>query len=146
MGNLAAKFAVEKYKIQSHKDTKLPEAKEDVYNEGFYKGVMIVGICAGQKVQDVKAQVKDFMIKEGTALLYYEPEKEVVSRTEDQCIVALCDQWLLAYGEEEWKNYVKDHIKSAKFNTYNPKTQQEFEMILEWLKEWGCSRTMGLGT
>lgn len=35
---------------------------------------------------------------------------------------------------------------SDKFNTYNAKTQTEFELILEWLKEWGCSRTTGLGT
>jgi leucyl-tRNA synthetase len=53
---------------------------------------------------------------------------------------------LLAYGEENWKQDVKKHITSDKFNTYHSKTQQEFEGILEWLKEWGCSRTAGLGT
>lgn len=41
---------------------------------------------------------------------------------------------------------MKKHISSNNFNTYHPKTQQEFETILEWLKEWGCSRTAGLGT
>jgi leucyl-tRNA synthetase len=35
---------------------------------------------------------------------------------------------------------------SKNFEAYNPKTQHEFEFILEWLKEWGCSRTAGLGT
>jgi len=35
---------------------------------------------------------------------------------------------------------------SDRFQTYNPKTQNEFEVILDWLKEWGCSRTTGLGT
>lgn len=39
-----------------------------------------------------------------------------------------------------------DHVQSDKFGTYNPKTQVEFEKILNWLKEWGCSRTAGLGT
>lgn len=39
-----------------------------------------------------------------------------------------------------------DHVKSDKFETYNPKTENEFVKILDWLKEWGCSRTLGLGT
>lgn len=63
-----------------------------------------------------------------------------------QCVVALCDQWLLEYGEEGWKNKIKEHVQSDDFQTYNPKTQHEFDLILDWLKEWGCSRTTGLGT
>ncbi len=50
------------------------------------------------------------------------------------------------YGEEQWKNAVKSHVFGPNFNTFTPKTRQEFEVILEWLKEWGCSRTAGLGT
>lgn len=38
------------------------------------------------------------------------------------------------------------HVVSDNFQTYNPKTKKEFELILNWLKEWGCSRTTGLGT
>jgi len=33
------------------------------------------------------------MIDEGYALLYWEPEDTVVSRSGDECIVALIDQW-----------------------------------------------------
>jgi len=53
---------------------------------------------------------------------------------------------MLNYGEESWKQSVKQHIQSENFKAYHPKTQSEFEFILEWLKEWGCSRTAGLGT
>jgi leucyl-tRNA synthetase len=52
----------------------------------------------------------------------------------------------MRYGEEQWKNVVMDHVKSDNFETYNPKTENEFVKILDWLKEWGCSRTLGLGT
>lgn len=107
---------------------------------------MKVGICAGQRVEDAKPIVRKQMIDEGNAVPYYEPEKEVIARTGEQCIVALCDQWLLDYGEESWKNCVKQHVSSDRFQTYNPKTQKEFDDILDWLKEWGCSRTTGLGT
>lgn len=48
IGNLAAKTLYDKLKIQSHKDAdKLKEAKDLCYLEGFYKGVMLVGPCAG---------------------------------------------------------------------------------------------------
>ena len=53
---------------------------------------------------------------------------------------------MMTYGEENWKNQVMDHVKSDSFECYNDKTQKEFEHILNWLKEWGCSRTVGLGT
>jgi len=138
---------VEELKIQSHKDTvKLEQAKDKCYLEGFTKGVMLVGVAAGQRVEIAKPIVRKQMIDEGNAVPYYEPEKEVTARTGEPCIVALCDQWLLDYGEESWKNKVKEHVSSDRFNCYNSKTQKEFDDILDWLKEWGCSRTTGLGT
>jgi leucyl-tRNA synthetase len=62
------------------------------------------------------------MLDQGQACPYYEPESEVVSRTGDDCIVALCDQWFLTYGEETWRDFVKSHVKSDKFNAFNAKT------------------------
>ena len=86
------------------------------------------------------------MIDTNQAIIYHEPEGDVVSRSGDDCVVALKFQWLLAYGEESWKQQVHEHISSDNFQTYNPKTQHEFDRILNWLSEWGCSRTAGLGT
>lgn len=107
---------------------------------------MLVGAYAGQAVKNIKPLVKKQMIDDGFACNYYEPESSVVSRTGDDCIVALVDQWFLTYGEESWKNTVKDHVKSDNFQAYNPKTQHEFEETLDWLGEWACSRNTGLGT
>lgn len=39
-----------------------------------------------------------------------------------------------------------DHVKSDNFNAYTSQSQQAFEDTLDWLREWGCSRTTGLGT
>jgi leucyl-tRNA synthetase len=48
-GNLAAVAAVEQLKIKSQKDKKeLATAKELVYKEGFYSGVMLVGPMKGK--------------------------------------------------------------------------------------------------
>mmetsp|Transcript_15483 Transcript_15483/g.10851 ORF Transcript_15483/g.10851 Transcript_15483/m.10851 type:complete len:198 (-) Transcript_15483:1620-2213(-) len=142
MGNLSAKVAVEKLKIQSHKDAdKLAEAKKEVYLKGFNEGIMDIGDCKGMTVQQAKPITKNKMIEDGQAVLYHEPEGLVMSRSGDKCIVASCYQWMLDYGEENWKNFCMEHVNSEKFEAYNPKTLAEFVKILDWLKEWGCSRT-----
>ena len=41
----------------------------------------------------------------------------------DKCVVALCDQWVIKYGEEEWKASVKEYLKSGQFRSYNEITQ-----------------------
>lgn len=50
------------------------------------------------------------------------------------------------YGEENWKNFCMEHVKSDKFDAYSGQSHQAFVDTLNWLKEWGCSRTTGLGT
>jgi leucyl-tRNA synthetase len=50
------------------------------------------------------------MIKDNEACLYYEPEGLVISRLGDECVVALCDQWFLDYGNAEWKEPVMNHL------------------------------------
>lgn len=50
-----------------------------------------------------KDKVREQMFKEGQAFHYSEPEDVVISRSGDECIVALCDQWYLDYGQAEWK-------------------------------------------
>lgn len=147
IGDMCAVTEYERLKIQSHKDAdKLAEAKKVCYQKGFYEGVMKVGECEGQKVEDAKPIIKKKLLDEGLAIIYHEPENEVISRSGDSCVVALRYQWMLNYGEEQWKNCVKSHVMSNNFNPYSDKTRQEFEIILDWLKEWGCSRTAGLGT
>jgi leucyl-tRNA synthetase len=64
---------------------------------------MTVGLAIGEKVEDAKLLTKKHLVDTNQAIVYYEPEDEVLSRTNDSCIVALVDQWLLKYGEESWK-------------------------------------------
>ena len=64
---------------------------------------LTVGEYSGEKVQNAKKKVQQLMVASGEAVLYQEPEKTVTSRSGDECVVALCDQWYLDYGNEEWK-------------------------------------------
>lgn len=104
LGSTAAKAVCEELKIASQNDAKkLAEAKQMTYLKGFTDGVMIVGPHSGKKVSEVKPVIKQELLDAGHALLYSEPEKTVMSRSGDECVVALTDQWYIIYGEEEWK-------------------------------------------
>ncbi|XP_077360858.1 leucine--tRNA ligase, cytoplasmic [Festucalex cinctus] len=144
-GNLSAPLVCDELKIQSQNDReKLAEAKEKVYLKGFYEGIMLVDGYKGQKVQDVKKPIQKMMVEKGDACIYMEPEKQVMSRSADECVVALCDQWYLDYGDAEWKRQANQVLKSLE--TFCDETRRNFEATLAWLQEHACSRTYGLGT
>jgi len=143
-------FMCEKLKIKSPNDkVKLAQAKDETYLKGFAMGVMAVEGSPhnGKKVSEAKPLIKQEMIDAGQACLYFEPESKVISRTNDECVVAATDQWYLAYGEESWSAAVKKHVlNSDTFNAYDPIALNRYEYTLGWLKEWACTRQFGLGT
>ena len=105
---------------------------------------MLVGEFKGKTVQDVKPLLKDRLIQANEAVLYMEPEKKIVSRSGDECVVALCDQWYLKYGEPQWKESTERCLKNL--NCYHEEVKKNFVSTLNWLKEHACSRTYGLGS
>ena len=60
--------------------------------------MMIVGEFSGERVQDAIPKVR---IKQGVAFAYAESEGLVISRSGDECVVALMDQWYLDYDQVE---------------------------------------------
>jgi leucyl-tRNA synthetase len=71
---------------------------------------MLVGEFKGSSVQEAKPKVRDAMIKAGTAFAYAEPEGLVISRSGDECVVALMDQWYLDYGESQWRSQTEGYV------------------------------------
>ncbi|EMR09841.1 leucine-tRNA ligase [Pneumocystis murina B123] len=144
-GDLAAPKLYKEMKIQSPKDSKqLAEAKELIYKQGYYYGTMLIGKYKGERVEEAKPKILSDLIIKGIAFIYSEPEGLVISRSGDQCIVALCDQWYIDYGEESWKQEAKKCL--SRMETYGDETRHAFEGTLEWLNQWACSRSYGLGS
>lgn len=149
-GNLTAPFLVKKLKIASPKDVKmLEEAKELAYKEGYYQGIMVAGDFKGEKVEVAKPKVRQQLIDAGQGFAYSEPERKVVSRSGDDCCVALMDQWYLDYGEETWKDVALKYVENTDgkgMETFAPETKNGFEAVLNWLNQWACARSYGLGS
>ncbi|ODV82218.1 cytosolic leucyl tRNA synthetase [Suhomyces tanzawaensis NRRL Y-17324] len=144
-GDKCAEFLVNDMKIQSPKDSvQLAAAKELAYKEGFYNGTLIIGKYAGEKVETAKPKVKDDLVASGQAFVYNEPEGVVISRSGDECIVSLEDQWYIDYGEETWKAQALECL--GNMQTFAKETRNGFEGVLDWLKNWAVTRNFGLGT
>lgn len=144
-GDLIAQAICEEKKIQSPKDVNpLSEAKKVAYKEDFYSGTMIYGKYKGEKVEVAKNKVKEDLIAAGEAFVYNEPESVVISRSGDECIVSLEDQWFVDYGDDAWKAQALECLEDMKL--FAPEVRNAFEGVLDWLKNWAVSRTYGLGT
>ncbi|KAI0972747.1 leucyl-tRNA synthetase [Xylaria arbuscula] len=150
--NLIAKHLYETMKINSPKDQKLPEAKEIAYKEGFYSGVMVHGEFKGLSVQDAKPLVKKQLLDSGLAFNYGEPDGLVISRSGDECVAAYLDQFYFNYGsgenggDQKWYEDASNAIETKRTNCFFPEGKHAMLQALNWLGQWACSRSFGLGT
>lgn len=95
-------------------------------------------------VQEAKNLIRDLLISQNEAFPYAEPEGVIISRSGDECVVTLAPQWYMDYGEESWKALVESHLKNM--NLFAPETRNGFDSVVDWLKQWACSRSFGLGS
>ncbi|ORM40002.1 Leucine--tRNA ligase [Babesia sp. Xinjiang] len=148
LGKCAAELVCQQEKVVSSKDAvKLERCKEILYKRGFYEGVMAVGPYSGRKVSDVKDTIREDMVRAENAFVYYEPNKRVVARAGDVCIVALCNQWYTKFGDPAWKQRVMEHVNDPeRFTCYSESALNQVKHVVSWLDNWACSRSYGLGT
>ncbi|GKT34493.1 Leucine--tRNA ligase, cytoplasmic, partial [Aduncisulcus paluster] len=146
----------EELKVQSqHDHAKLVVAKQECYESGFYKGKMIIDDVVtvagkeiplkGMAVSDAKEVVRDAMIEAKECFMFSVADKEVVSRSGDQCVCALVDQWYIDYSELEWQNDVFKTFKRD-LDTFCPEIRNSMRQIISWLGPKSVSRIFGLGT
>ncbi|MGD9276474.1 MAG: leucine--tRNA ligase [Candidatus Pacearchaeota archaeon] len=149
----SSKFFLEKYNIKSQNEKeKLAKIREELYKfsfnkskfnskykKGFSKNLEGVRVSEGQEI------VKEDLLKQKKINLFYELTGEVVSRSLTPCLVKLVkDQWFIKYGDKKWKEKVHKLISNMKF--YPEVVRSQFEYVIDWLKDWACTREYGLGT
>ena len=147
IGNTSAVAMVKNLNIQSSKDTKnLQQATHDIDKATQRLGVMMVGQFFEKKVTEARKLTKDLLIESGQGVRYSEPEAKIISRSGDECVAALCEQWYINYGQEQWKMNVLEHINSDKFTTYDNSSFHQLQAAMQWLEDWAISRTYGAGS
>ncbi|MEM3094408.1 MAG: leucine--tRNA ligase, partial [Nitrososphaera sp.] len=140
--------AIEQVGATGQNDAKLEKATSDLYSHEFYKGKMLenTGRFAGMAVAVAKNEVKQDIVQSGAADTMYElVNKPVRCRCGAECVVKLLsDQWFLNYSDKEWKRLA--HECASKMDIVPQDIRQEFDYVIDWLRERACARKSGLGT
>ncbi|MHA1615771.1 MAG: leucine--tRNA ligase [Candidatus Njordarchaeales archaeon] len=142
-----AEVVVKRMGIESQLDERLEEATKIVYKEQYYNGVLNdkTGEFAGLKVSEAKEKVKNWLLENHKALLFYETSRKARCRAGGKIIIArIRDQWFIDYSQEWWKEQTKKWLK--KMWIYPEKYKKMFFDTVDWLHERPCARRRGLGT
>jgi leucyl-tRNA synthetase len=141
-GKLPAIEICQKLNIKSQKDTKLLEqAKQEVYKKGFHTGVMLE-TCQeykGLKVEDAKEKIKQKLISNNQADIFYDLSEEVVCRCGEKVVVKkVDDQWFIRYSDKNLTQKTIEHVKNM---TILPEqSKKNFPNILNWFEDRACAR------
>ena len=140
-----AKTCIESKNVKIGQNAKLEEVHDHVYKMEHQSGTLVTGKYAGETLKDAHKKIQADLINESLAILYNEPSEQVISRVGDVCVVAKTDQWYIDYGNEYFTTVVNDHIDTT-LNMNDDIAQNLIKDGSNWIKEWPCSRHVGLGT
>ncbi|MCD6461577.1 MAG: leucine--tRNA ligase [Thermoplasmata archaeon] len=148
-GPLPAVEICEKMGIESQDDEeKLEEAKKEIYKAGFHTGVMNenCGEYAGMPVEKAKELVKERLVAEGKADIFYDLSEEVICRCGERVVIKrIDDQWFINYSNPDW---TEKSVDAARGMDILPREYYDnMPGVLEWFQDRACVR-MGswLGT
>jgi len=147
-GESPAIDVVDRMGIKEQTDPRLEEATAEVYRNEFAKGRMRSWVpkYGGMPVSRAKTVVRDDMLTNNEAATMYEfSAKPVICRCGTRATVQVVeDQWFLNYADEGWKDKARRCL--AEMRLVPPQTRVQFEHTIEWLHEWPCTRSVGMGT
>nr|WP_209675635.1 leucine--tRNA ligase [Methanolinea mesophila] len=144
-GEVPAKDAVERAGIRNQQDTRMDALTQEVYSAEFSSGKLFERY-GGEPVRQARDTVGEMMIAQyGSKVMYEFDSRPIVCRCGGQVFVKILhDQWFLQYSDPEWKAEVASHLRDM--DLVPPEVRAEFERTIDWLKDWACTRRVGLGT
>jgi leucyl-tRNA synthetase len=143
----AAKI-ISKFKVKDQEDPQLEKATNELYSHEYYKGKMLqnTGKYVGMPVSVAKDMIKKEIVSNGIAEVMFELiNKPVRCRCGTECVVKILnDQWFINYGDKNWKKLAHECLN--KMDIVPEEIRQEFNYVIDWLRERACARKSGLGT
>lgn len=143
----AAKI-ISKFKVKDQEDPQLEKATNELYSHEYYKGKMLqnTGKYVGMPVSMAKDMIKNEILSNGIAEIMFELiNKPVRCRCGTECVVKILnDQWFINYGDKNWKKLAHECLN--KMDIVPEEIRQEFNYVIDWLRERACARKSGLGT
>jgi leucyl-tRNA synthetase len=147
-GEIPAQDVIIRLQIENQNSPKLEEATKEIYSKEFYSGRLKqnTGNFVNKTVSEAKEEVKKWMLEDGNADILYElNETPIRCRCGAECVVKILNnQWFLNYSDPEWKIKVHSWINEMKI--LPEEIRNEFNNVVDWLRERACARQHGLGT
>jgi leucyl-tRNA synthetase (EC 6.1.1.4) len=144
-GKVPAQDAVERAGIKHQMDSRMDSLTQEIYSAEFSKGKLFEKF-GGKPVRVAREEMAQEMLdKYGSVVMYEFDQRPVICRCGNKVKVKILhDQWFLKYSDPEWKQQVSDHLKDMAL--VPPEVRAEFDRTVGWLKDWACTRRVGLGT
>ena len=144
-GEIPAQDAVERAGITHQMDSRMDALTQKIYSAEFSKGKLF-DRYGGKPVRVARDDVAALMIEKYDSKIMYEFDtRPVVCRCGNKVKVKILhDQWFLKYSDPAWKKQVSDHLEDMAL--VPPEVRLEFDRTVDWLRDWACTRRVGLGT
>ena len=144
-GEIPAKDAVERAGIRDQNDPGMEALTQEVYSAEFSRG-KVFDNYGGKPVREARDDVAALMMERyGSIPMYEFDNRQVICRCGGRVYVKILhDQWFLEYSDPCWKEQVKTQLE--RMALVPPEVRTEFDRTVDWLKDWACTRRVGLGT
>ncbi|MCK9306720.1 MAG: leucine--tRNA ligase, partial [Methanoculleus sp.] len=144
-GEIPAKDAVERAGIRDQNDPGMEALTQEVYSAEFSRG-KVFDKYGGKPVREARDDVAVLMMERyGSIPMYEFDNRQVICRCGSRVFVKILhDQWFLEYSDPCWKEQVKTQLDEMAL--VPPEVRTEFNRTVDWLKDWACTRRVGLGT
>ncbi|MBQ7702700.1 MAG: leucine--tRNA ligase [Candidatus Methanomethylophilaceae archaeon] len=140
-GEFPAQSIIQSMGIERPGDSKLVDAKKQVYKDGYHMGKMKANcdLIAGMRVEEAKDRMKEIMVAAREADIFYDLTEEVICRCGSKVLIKrIDDQWFINYADKDLTERTKEHCKSMHIEPteyYN-----NVQGVLDWFRERACAR------
>jgi len=144
-GEFPAMEAVERAGIRDQTDPAMETLTQEIYSAEFSRGRLLERY-GGKPVSEARDDVAALLTeKYGSTVMYEFDIRQVICRCGGRVFVKILhDQWFLRYSDPVWKDEVR--LQLGRMALVPPEVRTEFERTVDWLKDWACTRRVGLGT